>query len=197
MRGRWILLACLGLLVSGAQAASPVVAGQAEEVRGGAVARHAAVERALTPPQDVFVGETLATAEQSRAQFKLGADTHLRMGAQTQVRLDRFLIDKGGVVVIDNGPVLIDKTPGTGDRPLELKGDFGLIVVRGTRLFVGPSNGVIGVFVEHGEIEVKSGGRSATLRDGQGVDIARKGAPPGPVKTWGAKRVEAALASVE
>jgi ferric-dicitrate binding protein FerR (iron transport regulator) len=151
----------------------------------------------VLPPADVFVGETLQTAEKSRAQFKLGRDTILRMGAETRVRLDRMLVDKGGLVTVDGGPVLIDKTPGTGDRPVELKGDFGLIVVRGTRLFAGPSNGVIGVFVEHGEIQVTSGGRSVTLRDGQGVDIARRGAPPSAVKSWGAKRIEAALASVQ
>ena len=125
----WLTLALFGLF-AGAASAGPLVAGQAEEVRGGAVARRAAVERPLSPPGEVFVGETLATAKQSRAQFRLGQDTRLRMGAETRVRLDRFLIDKGGLVVIDNGPVLIDKTPGTGDRPLELKGDFGLIVVR-------------------------------------------------------------------
>ena len=193
---RWFSLALL-LIFAPSVHADPLVAGQTEEIRGAAVARRAATERALTPPSEVFVGETLATAEQSRAQFKLGRDTSLRMGAQTRVRLDRFLIDKGGVVVVDDGPVLIDKTPGTGDRPVELKGAFGLIVVRGTRLFVGPSKGVIGVFVEHGEIEVKSGGRSAVLHDGEGVDIARKGAAPGPVKAWGAKRIEAALASVD
>ena len=199
MLSRICSLALLAILADAslAQAAPPVVAGQAEEIRGAAVARRAAAERALAPPGEVYVGETLATAEQSRAQFKLGRDTSLRMGAQTRVRLDRFLVDKGGVVVVDDGPVLIDKTPNTGDRPLELKGAFGLIVVRGTRLFVGPSNGVIGVFVQHGEIEVKSGGKSAVLRDGQGVDIPRRGAPPGPVKAWGAKRIEAALASVE
>ncbi len=186
-----------GLCGASAPSAKDVVAGHAEEVRGGAVARRAATQRELAPPSEVFEGETLQTAEKSRAQFRLGRDTTLRMGAETRVRLDRMLVDRGGAVTVDGGLVLIDKTPGTGDRPLELKGAFGLIVVRGTRLFAGPSNGVVGVFVEHGEIEVTSGGRSVTLHDGEGVDIVRRGAPPGAVKTWGAKRVEAALNSVE
>lgn len=194
-----VLLAVFAGAPSGALAlsAKDVVAGQTEEVRGGAVARRAAAQRELAPPSEVFVGETLQTAEKSRAQFKLGRDTTLRMGAETRVRLDRMLIDKGGTIVVDSGPILIDKTPGTGDRPLELKGGFGLIVVRGTRLFAGPSNGTLGVFVEHGEIEVTSGGRSVVLHDGQGVDILRKGAPPTNVKSWGAKRIEAALNSVQ
>lgn len=201
MRNIRLWLVLLGLIGGAggalAQSAGAVLAGRAEEVRGAAVARRAAAERALSPPGEVYVGETLQTAEKSRAQFKLGRDTTLRMGAETRVRLVQMLVDKGGLIVVDSGPVLIDKAPDTGDRPLELKGAFGLIVVRGTRLFAGPSNGTIGVFVEHGEIEVTSGGRSVTLHSGEGVDIARRGAPPSPVKTWGAKRVEAALDSVE
>ena len=188
-------LVCLILFASTAAGAERVRAGETEEVRGGAVARFAAVKRPLQPPAEVFVGETLLTAEQSRAQFKLGRDTTLRMGADASVRVDRFLVDKGGLVSVGDGPVLIDKTPG--GPPLEIEGAFGLIVVRGTRVFAGPSNGVIGVFVDHGEVSVTSGGSTVTLHDGEGVDIARRGAPPAAVKRWGEKRISAAYASVE
>ena len=103
--------------------------------------------------------------------------------------------DAGGVLNVGAGAILLDKTPSKG--PAKLKGAFGLITVRGTRVFAGPSKGVIGVFVAHGVVDVSSGGATVTLRDGEGTDVARRGAKPTPPKAWGGARVQAALASVE
>ncbi len=125
----------------------------------------------------------------------LGRDTIVRLGENTDLRIDKYLIDAGGVLTVGAGAVLLDKTPSKG--PARLRGLFGLITVRGTRVFAGPSNGVIGVFVEHGVVDLTSGGATVTLRDGEGSDIARRGARPTKPKKWGAARVQAALASVE
>ena len=108
---------------------------------------------------------------------------------------DQYLLNAGGALSVGRGAVLVDKTPSTG--PIKLKGAFGLIVVRGTRVFAGPSKGVVGVFVAHGTIDLTSGGVTVTLRDGEGSDIAGPGAKPTRPKPWGAARVQAALASVE
>jgi len=78
-----------------------------------------------------------------------------------------------------------------------VRGSFGLITVRGTRIFVGPSQGVIGIFVVHGIIDVAAGGREFVLQTGEGTNIAGPGAIPTPPAVWGEPRIRAALASVE
>jgi len=79
---------------------------------------------------------------------------------------------------------------------LQIRGSFGLITVRGTGVFVGPSNGVIGIFVVHGQVQVLGGGQSVVLNPEEGTDIAAPGGPPTPPTRWGAARIRAAYASV-
>jgi hypothetical protein len=200
---RWTRRGALGWIVSLAAASSqrPViaatsVAGYAEEVRGQVTAELAAQRRILVNRGDVFLGDLVASADRSRAQLRLGRDTSLRVGANARIRIDRFVVDAGGVLTLEAGPLLLDKasdTPGA----LQVRGSFGLITIRGTRLFIGPSNGVIGVFVVRGQVEVTSGGRSVVLQTSRGTNLAAPGAPPTPPVPWGEARIRAALATVD
>jgi hypothetical protein len=176
-------------------AAAPPSAGEVEEVSGQATASDAAGQRSLAPRDGVFIGDDVATAAASRARLALGQDTIVRLGENASVRIDKFLRDAGGVLDVGAGPILLDKQPSRG--PVKLHGGFGLITVRGTRVFAGPSNGVIGVFVQHGVITLTSGGASVRLHDGEGSDVASPGDKPTPPKRWAEPRVRAALASVE
>ncbi|MBV9014356.1 MAG: FecR domain-containing protein [Alphaproteobacteria bacterium] len=171
------------------------VAGYVAEVRGEVTAELAASRRVLVPRDTIFIGDDVLSGSQSRAALQLGRDTSLRLGANAQVRIDRFIVDAGGVLTLEGGPLLLNKAPGSAGM-LQIRGSFGLITVRGTGVFVGPSNGVIGIFVVHGEIYVLSGGRSVVLNTGEGTDISAPGAPPTPPARWGAARISAAYASV-
>ncbi len=179
-----------------ALAADARAAGRVEEVSGEVTAELAARRRVLAPSESVFLGDNVATADRSRAQFLLGGNTSLRLGSNARIRIDRFVVDAGGVVTLGEGPLLLDKAAGSAGS-VQVRGSFGLITVRGTRIFVGPSQGVIGIFVVHGLIDVTSGGQSVVLQDGEGVDIRAVGAPPTAPVMWGAPRVRAALASVD
>ena len=106
-------------------------------------------------------------------------------------------MNAGGTLILENGPMLLDKGPSSPGVPVQVRGAFGLITVRGTRIFVGPSNGVIGIFVVHGVISVVAGGSDFALQTGEGVDIAAPGARATAPANWGAARIRAALASVE
>ena len=55
-------------------------------------------------------------------------------------------------------------------RPVAVKirSSYGLIAVRGTKFFAGPSNGVFGVFVDHGTVTVSGGGSEVVLQAGRG-----------------------------
>ena len=136
------------------------------------------------------------TAESSRAALLLGTDTSLRLGANARVRLDRFIINAGGILTLEAGPLLVDKGHGNPGNPLQVRGSFGLITVRGTQIFVGPSQGRIGIFVIDGVVDVASGGQEFVLQRGEGTDISRPGVRPTLPAIWSEARIRAALASV-
>jgi ferric-dicitrate binding protein FerR (iron transport regulator) len=190
-----VLLGAPAALLPRSVTAAAAIAGYVEEVRGQVTAELAGERRTLVLRGDVFLGDEVASADRSRAALQLGRDTSLRLGANARLRIDRFIVNAGGVLTLEAGPLLLDKaanTPGA----LHVRGSFGLITIRGTRIFVGPSNGVIGVFVVNGLIEVTSGGRSVVLQTGQGTNLAAPGGPPTPPVRWGEGRIRAALASV-
>jgi hypothetical protein len=190
------ILALTAALALAPQAlAGPAQAGLVDEVSGSATATSNQKMRPLAPRDDVFIGDEVATAALSRARLALGRDTAVRLGENASLRIDKYLLDAGGVLTVGGGALLLDKTPSKG--PTRLRGAFGLISVRGTRVFARPSNGVIGVLVVHGVVDLRSGGVTVTLHDGEGSDVAAPGARPTPPKKWGAARVQAALASVE
>jgi ferric-dicitrate binding protein FerR (iron transport regulator) len=194
----------LGLMLLGVPAAMPFsrvaiaaesVAGYVAEVRGDVTAELEALRRVLVPRDTIFLGDDVVSGSQSRAALQLGRDTSLRLGANTRVQIDRFIVEAGGVLILGGGALLLDKAPGS-PGVLQIRGSFGLITVRGTGVFVGPSNGVIGVFVVHGQIQVLAAGQSVVLNTGEGTDIAAPGASPTPPTRWGAARIRAAYDSV-
>ena len=170
-------------------------AGYVAEVRGEVTAELEASRRVLVPRDTIFLGDDVVSGSESRAALRLGRDTSLRLGANAQVRIDRFIVDVGGVLTLGGGALLLEKAPGS-PGVLQIRGSFGLITVRGTGVFVGPSNGVIGIFVVHGQIQILAGGQSVELNTGEGTDVAAPGAPPTPPTRWGAARIGAAYASV-
>jgi hypothetical protein len=186
----------VAVLFARAAAGETTTAGHVEEVRGQVTAQLAAQRRLLTPRADVFVGDDVATAENSRVALLLGSDTKVRLGANAQIKIDRFIVNAGGVLTLEAGPLLLDKGPGNPDAAVKIRGGFGMITIRGTRIFVGPSQGVTGIFVEHGIIDVTAGGQEFVLQTGEGTNIAGPGAIPTPPTVWGEARVRAALASV-
>ncbi len=179
--------------VAGAQAA----AGMVTDVSGDAIAELKDARRMLSADGPVFVGDRVETGDGARAGFRLGRATELRLGEKARVTIDRFIVDAGGTITLGDGALLIDRTPGSAAGRIRVRSSYGLIAVRGTRFFAGPSNGVFGVFVLRGEVAVRAAGREVVLAAGEGTDIARRGARPTPARVWGEARIRAALAQVE
>ena len=128
----------------------------------------------------MFVGDAVATGPQSALALRLGAATEVRLGAEARLRIDRFLVDAGGVLVLDHGAMLYDhdENGNGGPNDVTVRSPFGLIAVRGTRFFAGPSNGVFGVFVERGAVTVVGVQTAVTVTGGLGTNIARPGDEP-------------------
>jgi ferric-dicitrate binding protein FerR (iron transport regulator) len=186
------LATSLAMPVIGARAA-PQRAGEVETAHGECFARLGAAKRALAPDADVFVGDAVGTGVSSSLAMLLAKTTTVRLGPESQLRIDRFLMNAGGVLRLDKGAILYDHDPKDGPDNTAVRSPFGLIAVRGTRFFAGPSNGVFGVFVERGEVFVVGVSTAVTVTAGMGTNIARPGDEPTLPIVWGRPRITAAM----
>ena len=182
------------LLRAGAFAAE--AAGQVESSRGDCYAQTSAARRTLAPEAAVFIGDAVGTGPQSALARRLGTATQVKLGAEARLRIDRFVVNAGGILVLDTGAMLYDHDAQASPQDLAVRSPFGLLAVRGTRFFAGPSNGVFGVFVERGRVVVVGVNTMVMVEGGFGTDIARPGAEPTAPHPWGAPRIANAMASV-
>lgn len=169
-------------------------AGSVEGVVGEGFAEAGLARRPLARDLPVFIAERVSTGEGSRLGLHLGTRTRVRLGERTRLVIDRYLVDAGGDLVLESGAMLFD-----GPRApsgVQIRSPFGLIAVRGTRFFAGPSAGVFGVFVARGAVTVSGGGRSVIVRQGEGTNLRFPGDTPSPPTRWGEPRVRAAMYSV-
>jgi hypothetical protein len=171
-------------------------AGTVEALRGEATAQSGSDIRPLARDASLFVGELVATGMQSAIAMRLGAATEVRLGPEARLRIDRFLIKLGGVLELAKGAMLFDHDPGTGQTEMAVRSPFGLIAVRGTRFFAGPSNNVFGIFLYSGELLAVGRNTAVQLQPAFGTDIAAPGEEPTPPHLWAEARIRAAEASV-
>jgi hypothetical protein len=169
-------------------------AGSVEDVKGEAFAETGSERRQLDRAAPLFIKDKVGTGTDARATLLLGKATTLHMGENTAVTIDRFLVNAGGEITLQSGPILFDGP--SGNARMQIRSAFGLIAVRGTRFFAGPSNNVFGVFVVRGSVSVAAAGKRVLVRSGQGTNIAQPGDQPTPPAPWKPERVRAALASV-
>jgi hypothetical protein len=174
--------------------AAPQRAGKVQTIHGECYARSGTAQRTLVPEADVFVGDAVGTGTESSLAMLLGKATTVRLGPETQLRIDRFIMNAGGVLTLDKGAILYDHDAKDGSDNTAIHSPFGLIAVRGTRFFAGPSNGVFGVFVERGEVFVAGVSIAVSVTAGMGTNIATPGAEPTLPTVWGQPRIAAAMA---
>jgi hypothetical protein len=194
-RRQALLIGAALTLAGGSLDAEESLAGTIEALRGDAFAEGPKPRRALQPKAQVFIGDMVETAVNSALTMHLGKATFVKLGALAKFRIDNFVADAGGTFDLDQGPMLIDHN-GTKDENLQVRSPFGLMAVRGTMFFAGPSNDVFGVFVARGLVAVTGGGRTVILRPGLGTNIARPGDAPTEPRRWSPGRITAALRSV-
>jgi ferric-dicitrate binding protein FerR (iron transport regulator) len=182
-----------GLYIGAAKASS--AAGRVEAVRGEASAETDGQLRMLRVAENIFVNDLVATGLNSRLALRLGRRTTLRLGATCKLKIDRYMVEAGGDFDLIDGAILFEdvgKTP----APFEVRSTYGLIAVRGTRFFAGPSQGVFGVFVGTGRVEVTAANETVVLGPREGTNIVAPGSPPTQPAFWRRPRIRQALISV-
>jgi ferric-dicitrate binding protein FerR (iron transport regulator) len=181
------------ILLPAAAAAEPI--GEVSASRGNAFLSRDAGNEVAAKGVPVLLDDTALTGDESRLDLRLGQATRLRLGANAELKIDRFIAGRDAEMTLDKGAVVIERAKGA-EREFEVKTPYALLAARGTEFFAGPSKGVFGVFVKSGIVDVKTRQRTVRLKAGEGTDIAAPGDPPGPVKKWAPARVEAAIWSV-
>ena len=169
-------------------------AGQITKLSGKAIALVGTTERALAVGAPVAVNDLIQTAANSRLAMKLGDDTFINLGPSTKLRIEPHLVDVGGQFDLIDGSVLMEHTRPAGRQPhkAELKSPYGLIAVRGTKFFAGPSQGKFAVFVEEGRVDLITKQTTVALTPGFGSDVARRGDAATTAVRWAAARSRAA-----
>jgi hypothetical protein len=177
-------------------AAAAQNAGSVKEMAGQAFAGTSAVRRTLEPQGAILLGDRVETGEQSRITLLLGRQTTVRLGERGRVVIDRFLVEAGGEITLQSGPVMVEHPDGGSAERLRIRTSYGLIAVRGTRVFAGFEGKALAVFVERGVVSVRAAGQTVLLRSGDGTSIPTPGARPTPVAQWKAKRIDALFGGI-
>jgi ferric-dicitrate binding protein FerR (iron transport regulator) len=189
-----VLLAAVSIAAPRAALAADI-AGNVEAAEGRSTGLLEGTLRELAAGAEVFLLEIVETGAASRLQIALGEDTQLRLGERTRITIEQTLVDQGGKMVLERGAMLFEHA-GSGPSDVTVSTPFAVIAARGTTFWTGPSNDVVGVFVQEGIVEVANNGGSVILEAGQGTDLVSFDVAPTSPREWGAPRIEAALATV-
>ena len=192
---RLFVAGMIGVAVSpGAFAAASI--GTTVDVRGKVDRRQPPAEEALLAGAALMVNDLLVSGGDGFADLKLGTDTRILLGHDSELLIDRFVAEQGGVLELGSGAIIFDRPKGLSPVDITLRTTFGMIGVRGTKFFCGPNRGKFAVFVEHGRVEVSNAGVTRRVERGQGIDIAAEHAVPSRPVTWKKARIAEAYASV-
>jgi ferric-dicitrate binding protein FerR (iron transport regulator) len=194
---RRLWLAAPALLLGGATGAPRI--GEAVEVVGTGRAERPGASRSLLPMAELLQGDTLVTGAESRLRVTLRGGIDLRLGAEARLLLDSLAggaqRGPGTVLRLASGAFLFDRAESAPRSPVAVVSPAALIAVRGTHFWGGPIDGVFGVLVVRGAVEVTAGGQRVALGAGLGVEI-REGGPPDMPRPWEAARTARAWAAV-
>ncbi|APG83266.1 hypothetical protein SAMCCGM7_Ch0475 [Sinorhizobium americanum CCGM7] len=198
IRRRVVLGGLLAAAIGGraAMAAGGAVVGKAQKIRGNVRRRQGEADERLAAGGAVLDRDYVTTSTNSFADLAL-SETRILLGPQTELLIDSFIAGEGGTLELGLGRMVFDRPEGLPKVDVAVRTAFGMIGVRGTKFFCGPSRAAaFAVFVEHGAVSVEGAGVARTLTAGEGVDFDRPGAAPGEVTRWGQARIREAYASV-
>jgi len=185
-----------------AQAAEMDAAGSIVRAKNEVTASPSANDpaRPLAVGNPVFQNEIVKTGAQARAELRLADATSLSMGENATVRLDEFVYDKDGSATINLVTGALRFISGAKGHPgkLTIKTPVATIGVRGTDFWAGPIDGVYGVLLLNGKVDVTNSGGSVTLdapRTGTLISVAD--IAPGPAVPWPDDRRVRALSKTD
>ena len=189
-------------------AASPLHAadtvGKVTRAQGQAFAKADDGNRRLSKGGIVARDDTLTTLEDSRLAVKLVDGADLTLGANATLRIDNLVFNqadasKSRLALFADGAfrMITGNINSATGGSVQVTSPVATLAIRGTDFWHGPIDGIYGVLLLSGEVNVRTAGGEVTLdQPGTGTNITDAASPPGPVSTWPADKVTRALAAV-
>lgn len=213
---RWLIVSRRSLLIAASTlpfsrgclaAASSEPVGSVTSSVGSAFLARAADKIAATNGAPILLGDLVETGEASRLALRLGAGTEIKLGARATLKIDRFVTGVSAKLHMGQGAFLVDHGPGS-EPDFEVETPYALIAARGTKFWGGATDGLYGVYVIEGTVELQSAGKAVLCHPGMGTNLkAETGAathsaegremPMMVPHAWPEQRVQAALRTIQ
>jgi len=160
--------------------------------------------RALGLNTSVILNETVSTGAAARLEVTFKDNTRLTLGENARLTLDRYVFNPAagrGTIrfrVVGAFRFLSGQLSKLARSDVSVTTPVATIGVRGTEFWGGPiDDQALGVFLIEGAVRVSNAAGVQILnRPGQGTNIARPGAAPGPITFWPQDKVNRAIATV-
>lgn len=188
------------------QAATDEVVGKVSEISGSAVAMQDAMPRALKKGADIFIGDVLSTARDSRLQIRMLDDAEFALGERSVFVVQEYFLKQGGtegnaVIRLMTGAVraVSGKIAQLDGHPFQLRTEVATIGVRGTEFWGGMLDGVHQFALLGGTaiIVENKAGRVEITRAGDGTTVTGDASAPVAPSTWAADKLSRAAAMTQ
>lgn len=185
------------------QAATDEVVGKVSEISGGAVAMQDAMPRPLKKGADIFIGDVLSTARDSRLQIRMIDDAEFALGERSVFVVQEYFLKNDGkegnaVIRLMQGAVkaVSGKIAQLDGQPFQMRTEVATIGVRGTEFWGGMLDGIHQFALLAGQaiIVENKAGRVEITQPGEGTWLESDSKPPTPVAPWGADKLSRAAA---
>lgn len=206
---QWRFATLIGLLAAClAAAAGPVNAGdtvgKATRVQGQALAKAEDANRTLSRGSIVARDDTLVTLQDSRLTVRLVDGAELTLGANASLQVNDLVFNQTDpsqsrlALAADGAFRMITGTINSASgASVQVTSPLATLAIRGTDFWTGPIDGIYGVLLLSGEVNVRTAGGEVTLDEpGTGTNISDAASPPGPASAWAPDKVARALAAV-
>ena len=201
-----LIIVALTLLCgfAGDQVAAQEAIGAVSRIQGEASGTHGSATRALAVNASVILNETVTTGAAARLEVTFKDNTRLTLGENAKLTLDRYVFNPAagrGTIrfkVVGALRFLSGQVSKLARSDVSVTTPVATIGIRGTEFWGGPiDDQVLGVFLIEGAVRVSNAAGARILnRPGQGTNIVRAGAAPGPVTFWPQDKVNRAIATV-
>jgi len=199
-----IIAVTLFSICAGDPIAAQEAIGTVSRIQGAATATRGGATRPLNLNASVVLNETVSTEATARLEITFNDHTRLTLGENAKLTLDRYAFNpsagRGTIKLRVAGAFrfVSGQVSKLARANVSVTAPVAVVGVRGTDFWAGPiDDQALGVFLTEGAVRVSNGAGARTLnRRGQGTNIARPGAAPGPVTIWPQDKVSRALATV-
>jgi len=191
-------------IFAGDRVAAQEAIGTVSRILGEANATRGGDTRALSINTSVILNETVSTGTAGRLEVTFRDNTRVTLGENAKLTLDQYAFNPASgrrkirFRVVGAFRFVSGKLSKLVRSDVNVTTPAAAIGIRGTEFWAGPiDNQALGVLLVEGVVRVSNAAGAQILnRPGQGTNIVRPGAAPGPVTLWPQDKVNRAIATV-